>query len=137
MGVRNCSRCGRIFNYVAGQLICEHCRKSQEQDFQRVKEFVKENPNKGIREVAEACEVTENQLRQWIREERLEFAKGSGVLNCDQCGAPISTGRFCEKCKANMTNSLNNAIRPQMEARKQAESAAATHRDSKMRFIKT
>ncbi|MBQ6735307.1 MAG: flagellar protein [Lachnospiraceae bacterium] len=139
MGVRNCSRCGKIFNYVAGQPICETCRKELETDFQKVKDYIKENPNQGIKEVAEGCEVSEGQIKQWVREERLEFSKGAGVLNCEQCGAPIATGRFCEKCKAAMTGNLNASIQPGMEARRKAAmdaAAAAVKNKGGMRFIK-
>ena len=139
MAVRNCKRCGKIFNYAAGQPICENCRKELEQDFQKVKEYIKENPNQGVKEVAEACEVPEGQIKQWVREERLEVSKGAGVLNCEQCGEPIATGRFCEKCKANMTTNLTGAIQPQIDARKQAMAQAALQSEKKsgMRFIKT
>lgn len=139
MGVGNCRRCGRIFNYVAGQQICEACRKELEADFQKVKEFIKENPNKGIKEVAEECEVPEGQIKQWVREERLEFSKGAGVLNCEQCGSPIATGRFCEKCKAEMTGNLNASIQPGIDARRKAAmdaAAAAVKNKGGMRFIK-
>ena len=43
MGVRNCSRCGKIFNYAAGQPICENCRKELEVMFQKVKVFIKDS----------------------------------------------------------------------------------------------
>ena len=139
MGVRNCSRCGKIFNYVVGQPICESCRKELEQEFQKVKDYIKENPGQGVKEVAEACEVPENQIKQWVREERLEFSKGSGALNCEQCGEPIATGRFCEKCKASMANNLNASVKPNIEAKRQAAiDAAAKELKNKggMRFIK-
>lgn len=142
MNVKNCKRCGKLFNYAAGQMICENCRKELEQDFQKCKEYIKENPNQGIKEVAEACEVPENQIKQWVREERLMFSKGAGALSCEQCGEPIETGRFCEKCKAAMTNDLNASVAPNMEQRRQAAAAAAlaeleAKKKGGMRFLKT
>ena len=92
-----------------------------------------------IKEVAAECEVPENQIKQWVREERLEFSKGSGALSCEQCGEPISTGRFCDKCKATMTNNLNASVAPGIQARRQAAmDAAAKELKNKggMRFIK-
>ena len=135
MGVSNCARCGRIFNYVAGQRICEGCRKELEKDFQKVKEYIRNNPNKGIREVSEECEVSEKQIKSWVREERLEFSKGAGVLNCESCGAPISTGRFCDKCKAQMTGNLTASIKPEMDAKKKGPTQPDHTKDG-MRFIK-
>ena len=138
MAVSNCQRCGRIFNYVAGQRICENCRRELEVQFQQVKEYIRENPNQGIKEVAEGAEVPEKQIRQWVREERLEFSKGAGVLACEKCGKAISPGRFCEKCKAEMSGSLNAAVQPAMDARRKAalESANDALRNEGMRFIK-
>ncbi len=139
MGVRNCGRCGRIFNYVAGRPICEVCRKELENQFQEVKAFIRENPDKGLREVSEECNVSEKQIKQWVREERLQFAKGSGVLSCDSCGAPIHVGRFCDNCKAKLTGNLNG-IKADFDAKKQDEQASRSPKptDSKasMRFIK-
>ena len=51
-----------------------------------------------------------SQIQQWIREERLEFSEGSLELGCEQCGAPITSGRFCAKCKTQVMNDLNGAI---------------------------
>ena len=135
MGVSNCARCGKIFNYVTGQRICESCRKELEKDFQKVKDYIRNNPNKGIREVADECEVSEKQIKNWVREERLEFSKGAGVLNCETCGAPISTGRFCEKCKAQMTGNLNASIKSELDAKKKA-AMHTDHAKDGMRFIK-
>lgn len=134
MGVSNCRICGKIFNYVVGQRVCEGCRKTLEAQFQTVKEYIRENPNSGIRDVSEATEVSENQIRQWVREERLEFSKGAGVLSCETCGSPIATGRFCERCKAKMSNSFNAVVDASRPQTPQPQDQYA--HESGMRFIK-
>ena len=111
MEVRNCRKCGRIFNYVVGPHICPSCREKIEAKFQEVKEYIRENKGASIPEISEVCGVETSQIPQWIREERLVFADDSPVgINCENCGATIKTGRFCEKCKANMTNMLKSSI---------------------------
>ena len=55
MNVRNCRKCGKIFNYVSGLPICPACRDEAEKKFQVVKKFIRENPRADIREVAAAC----------------------------------------------------------------------------------
>lgn len=110
MNVRNCRRCKRLFNYVAGPVLCAKCREEMEAKFQEVKKYIEENPHSDIRDVSEACEVEVQQIHQWIREERLCFAEDSPIgIACERCGKTIKTGRFCEKCKAEMTNTLNSA----------------------------
>lgn len=112
MNVRNCRMCGRIFTYVAGAPLCPTCREEMEERFQKVKEYIQNNKDTTIKTVAEACEVDESQIRQWVREERLVFAEGSGVgVECEKCGKTIMTGRFCDKCKADMVRTLSAAGR--------------------------
>ena len=87
MNVRNCRGCGRLFNYISGPSLCPACREKLEEKFQQVKEYIRENPGVGIREVSEACEVETSQINQWLREERLELTEDSPLmLSCESCG---------------------------------------------------
>ncbi|MCR4924566.1 MAG: flagellar protein [Lachnospiraceae bacterium] len=112
MNVRNCKKCGRIFNYISGQPICPQCKKDMEDLFQKVKEYIQDNKGASVREVSEECEVDEGQIRQWVREERLVFsdATAAGIV-CESCGTPILTGKYCDKCKGALINNLNGAIK--------------------------
>lgn len=133
MNVRNCSKCGKIFNYVAGPPICAQCRKDMEEVFKAVRIFIRNNPSAGITEVAEANNVDVRQIRQWIREERLSFSSDSAVgIDCERCGKSIKTGRFCDECKADTINNLNSAYE-----KPKAEPVKEEKRDSKnqMRFL--
>ena len=99
MNVRNCRKCGKLFNHIAGMPICPACKEKLEQTFQEVKKYVRENRTADIREVAEACNVEPAQIQQWIREDRLEFTEDSPVkLPCENCGTMIRSGKYCEKC---------------------------------------
>ncbi len=116
MDVRNCRRCGRLFNYAMGPIICPQCREALEVKFQEVKKYISEHKGCGIAEVSEECDVTPQQIRQWLREERLEFSADSPTgLECENCGAIIRSGRFCEKCKAGMVNHLQTAYKKEPE----------------------
>lgn len=100
MNVRNCKSCGKIFNYLAGPILCPSCSKKLDLKFEEVKEFIYENPRVGMQEVSEVCEVSIPQIKQWVREERLSFAEDSVItLDCESCGASIRTGRYCKACK--------------------------------------
>ena len=134
MNVRNCRNCGRLFNYVTGIVICPACRESQEAKFQEVKANIQDHKGVGIAEVAEVCDVDPAQIRQWLREERLEVTENSALfLNCDSCGAPIRSGRYCDKCKMDLSRSLNSVLKEGQQKPKNVET-----RDSgaKMRFVK-
>ena len=111
MNIRNCRSCGKIFNYITGAPICPSCRETAEAKFQEVKEYIREHRGAGIAEVAEACEVEVSQIRQWLRDERLEVTEDSVLfLNCESCGAPIRSGRFCDKCKSGITKEFKAVL---------------------------
>lgn len=113
MNVRNCRKCGRIFNYAMGPLMCPQCRDALEEKFAEVKTYIQDHPGVGIHEVARECDVEITQIQQWLREERLQFSEDSMVqLTCESCGEPIRSGRFCDKCKNNMVNGFQQSIRP-------------------------
>ena len=131
MNVRNCRKCGKIFNYLSGPNICPSCREALEKKFQEVKQYVEEHPTEGITEVAEANDVTAKQIQRWIREERLAFSSDSGVgIDCEGCGAMIRSGRLCQKCKDNLIGAANNMYRndDSVVARRHREAA-------RMRFL--
>lgn len=133
MDVRNCRKCGKLFNYFMGPPICQLCREALEVTFQEVKKYISEHQGCGIAEVAEACEVTTQQIKQWLREERLEFSSDAAVgLECESCGASIRSGRFCESCKVNMTHTLQDVYKkpasPEVKKTKEKE-------NPKMRYL--
>ena len=112
MNVKACKGCKRLFNYIMGQNYCPACKEKLEEKFQEVKRHIQENTGVGIQEVATACDVETSQIRQWLREDRLELTEGSPImLSCDGCGAPIRSGKYCDKCKANVSNGFNDILK--------------------------
>lgn len=135
MNVRNCRSCGNLFNYVTGQAICPSCREKMEKKFQEVKEYIREHKGASIPEVAEECDVDAGQIRQWLREDRLEVTADSAIfLSCESCGAAIRSGRFCEKCMGNMTRGFQEVLKGNQAA--QAKPAREDAQGPKMRFLK-
>ena len=136
MNVRNCRLCGRIYNYVTGPNICPNCRDGMEAKFQEVKEYIREHTGCGIQEVADACDVETGQIRQWLREDRLEVTEDSAIfLNCESCGAPIRSGRFCEKCAYNMKQGFDEAIGAGKKAAAPKKPERKDGDKAKMRFL--
>lgn len=107
MNFVNCKKCGKIFT-TSGSPICPECVKKSEEKFLEVRKYIYENPSKNMAQVAEETEVPVRQIQQWVREEKLLFSKDSGVmLECENCGKAIQTGRFCKECKGKMSNKLS------------------------------
>lgn len=134
MNVRNCRRCGRIFNYVTGIPLCPNCKDAMEKKFQEVKEYIRAHKGVGITEVSEACDVEPAQITQWLREDRLEVTEDSAImLSCENCGAPIRSGRFCERCKNTMVQGLQSVLNE--NAPKPAMQKTNDRENPKMRFL--
>lgn len=131
MEVRPCKQCRRLFNYLNGEPICPNCKDMLEKKFVEVKEFVRENKSMGIKEVAEANNVTVNQIRRWIRAERLSFSEDSGVgIDCESCGRMIRSGRLCQACKDKLLGKVDDMYKTDESI------VAKKHREAaRMRFM--
>ncbi len=135
MDVRTCRKCKKIFNYLSGPVICPSCKDQMEKDFQKVKEYIREHRGATMQEVAEVCEVDISQIRQWLRDDRLELTEDSAIfLTCEGCGAPIRSGRYCDACRNSVANGFQDIIdkskpaRPDTTQKKDKE-------NPKMRFL--
>lgn len=130
MDVRNCKLCNSLFNYD-GNSLCPACRKKMDDKFLEVRQYIYDNPTASMTIVAEENDVPIQQIKRWIREERLSFSKDSGIsIECEKCGKPILTGRYCTECRNNMTHSLNKLYAAATPVKKDKKSESA-----KMRFL--
>ena len=106
----NCKNCGRLFAYQCGPHFCPKCTSILEEKFEKVKDYLYDNPGASIQTISEVNDVSVQQIRKWVREERLEFTADSLVgVDCEICGATIKTGRFCKSCKDDIAIKLGKA----------------------------
>lgn len=110
MNIRNCTSCGKIYNYD-GLKTCINCRKADEKDYEKVRDYLHESPGANISEVSEATEVDSGKIIAFLREGRLEVeAGGNLILECEKCGVSITTGRFCNKCTSDLQRELGQVV---------------------------
>lgn len=134
MDVRNCKDCGKMFNYIGGPPLCITCLKKLDDKFAIVKEYIYDNPGVDIQQVSQENEVSVQQIKKWIKEEKLSFSEDSQVgLECESCGTMIRTGRFCVHCKDKMANTLSSVY--QREEPPQIKKPNKTNDNPKMRFL--
>ena len=132
MEMTTCRRCHRYFNYSSGDRICTVCKKELEEVFLGAKEYIRENPRVGVKELSEAKGIPVAQIERWIRQERLEFSKDSATkIACEHCGAPILTGRFCTECKKKLVGGFVSA-----DEQKEDKASQKTGVSNGMRFIR-
>ena len=111
MDVRNCKNCKRLFNYLGGDQICPACKEELENKFTQVRDYVWDNKNATMEQIAADNDVSVKQIKQWIREERLVLTDDSPIsIECEVCGAPIKTGRYCAKCKKDIESNISRGI---------------------------
>ena len=134
MDIRNCRECRRLFQYHGyGDILCPECRRIDEEEFSRVKDFLRNTPGATQKGVCEATGVKFEKILRWLREERLITTNASGLgLKCEQCGASICSGKLCDDCKRQIALDFglnrkcdNDAIKP-LEYKK---------KDQRMRFL--
>ena len=135
LNTQTCKRCGRLFNYFAGDKLCPACKDEMEVKFQEVKEYIREHPNVTIAQVSEDCDIQPTWIQKWLREERLELTEGSAItLGCESCGAPIRSGRLCKNCSEKLRSAADGFLSAH-RAKTEAETPQLRSDNARMRFI--
>jgi len=96
MELAKCAKCKTVFQRIR-EPICEKCIKEEEQIFENVKEFLRENPKSTVTAISEATGASARKILGYLRDGRIEVVEGAG-LNCGHCGEPIPTGQLCKDC---------------------------------------
>jgi flagellar operon protein (TIGR03826 family) len=131
MEIRNCKRCGNVFSY-SGNKFCTNCIKEDEEDFVKVKDFLNQNPNAKLVDISREIDVGIEKVRKFLRDGRLEIVGDNNFLiECDNCGTPIKSGRFCEECLRTTRNNLQSASQ---ELTSQKEEREAKKKDGGFYF---
>ncbi len=108
--VRNCRKCGKIYNYVGGAPLCPVCKQEEEEDFQRVKEYLYEFPGASVTQVSTELDISIEKIKRFLKEGRLEITNDEGnlILECEKCGRSIKSGRYCDACERDLTSRLKS-----------------------------
>lgn len=107
--IRNCPRCGGVFVY-RGREICPRCVREEEDQFERVRQFLRTSPAATLEEVVEATGVPAELILHFMRLGRLIPGGGlRGLLSCQRCGAPIDEGHLCAGCARELAVEVGRA----------------------------
>lgn len=129
--VRNCRRCGKVYNYIGGPPICPSCKDADEVDFKRVKEYLYKNPGASLSQVSSELDVSVEKIRSYLKEGRLEIIGDDAnlILECESCGKSIRTGRLCDSCAKELKKDFNTT------AKQMSQSRADTQKAIGMRYL--
>ncbi|WP_250277325.1 MerR family transcriptional regulator [[Clostridium] colinum] len=111
MSIKNCPKCKKIFSPVGGSLICSECVKEEEKEFEKVRDYLRENRGANINIVSEETGVSTKKIFKYLREGRLEVTDGIGeILKCVKCGTSIKSGQYCRACSDKVSKNLSSVL---------------------------
>jgi hypothetical protein len=84
--------------------------REEEEQFERVRRFLRESPGATVEEVEQATGVPSELILSFLRQGRLIATEGlKGSLTCQRCGAPIDGGYLCAACSRELAREVVRA----------------------------
>lgn len=100
-----CKECKRIFP-SNGDSLCPVCLEKMDNDYTVVREYLYNNPMANVIQIIEETNVTEKTLLYFLKDGRIAVESGHEDLLCEKCKTPITFGRFCKKCQAELEKDI-------------------------------
>lgn len=111
MAIKNCPKCKKIFSPVGGSVICPECVKAEEEEFEKVRTYLRDNRGADINVVSDETGVSTKKILKYLREGRLEVSEGmADFLKCEKCGVPIRSGQYCRACSEKVSKNLSSVL---------------------------
>lgn len=114
--MRNCPKCGSVFTFVKSP-ICSKCQEEEQEIFESVRIYIKENENKTIKEVSEATGVSVKKILAYIKSGKIDLVIDGEKFRypCKHCGKKIVVGNFCDKCAKKFKEGLQKKTQQKEE----------------------
>ena len=112
MNIIQCTFCKKPFQTL-GRRICGECLEQIDKDFITVRDYIYENKHSDMDKVSEETGVSKQIILHLLKEGRLildDDTGGGGVLFCEVCRKPISSGRMCKDCKGKVSLTMQKNI---------------------------
>lgn len=108
--ITTCPKCKKVFNKVKEPL-CPACLAEEEEYYEIVRAYLKENPGVTLEQVSEETGVSIAKINKFIRDGRLTEVTGDKkYLKCSGCGKPIRKGKMCDTCVVKFGNDINGVL---------------------------
>lgn len=101
MEFKICENCNMIFQYKGqGDILCPACVQKDDDDCDKIKDYLIEHPNAKEAEISKATGVSLKSIDKLLKCNRI-MIKGvnADLLTCKMCGLQIRSGKYCADCK--------------------------------------
>lgn len=103
MGLANCPECGKLYVENAAR-ICPECYRKQEDDAEKVVEYLRDVDKATLEEIHQATGVKHKIILRLLHSGRI---MGTAIsYPCETCGTLIDQGRLCDKCSKNILEQM-------------------------------
>lgn len=108
MSLKNCKRCGKLFQFQQHS-VCQSCLVKDQEDFSKIWNYMQEHPRVSVLELSRETGVRAEVINRFRREGRLAVQSTNGEpanLTCEACGIPLEQGRYCQQCLAKLSTAF-------------------------------
>jgi len=104
-----------------------------DESFMKVRDYIYDNEDASIEEVAKKTEVPASLIMQLLRDGRLQLRGpgGEGALVCEVCKCAIESGRMCLSCQKDISKTVQDSIK-QPEPKKEEKAPTKSTGKGKM-----
>ncbi len=114
--VRQCRQCRKLFQ-SAHSVFCTECLEETEAAFEKIKNYLYENPAANVVEISQKTGVPEKVILDFLKEGRLTIDENNGLLLCEQCGRSYRRDVFALYAAEDSNMSLKALMSPPLRKR--------------------
>ena len=104
--MKNCAVCGRVFVDMSGSKNCRDCYQKERDMEEVVAKYVRDHQGASVEKICEETKVPEKIVLRMVKEGRFIESGIKISYPCEVCGAPITRGRFCDRCQNGIVKEL-------------------------------
>jgi hypothetical protein len=97
--LKNCEKCGKVFNAEGADIFCAGCNVAEAKDLKKVTDFLRSNPMASVMEVNKKTGIPQQELFRFIKNGSLKMRKPPEDHKCRICAKDIKAGAMCSECR--------------------------------------
>lgn len=109
MSLARCPKCGDVFTKQRFS-ICPACKAKENEKIDLLKHYIDDHPKATIDDLELVSGLTNEEITQYIRENRLIVESQELKIKCESCGEVIITGRLCRACRDKLAEGFSSSL---------------------------